>query len=126
MSGLTVTTTAPAADQTATPSTPAGRALWLSGVLLLFALAVVALLAPLTGSPYRIHAEPLTADGLPGGLGTPGHPFGTDALGRDTLSRATYGLRSTLIIAVIASPRWCWARWSGFWPGSAADGSISF
>ncbi|WP_411120074.1 ABC transporter permease [Streptomyces sp. 058-1L] len=102
MSGLTAAPVA-ATDRTGATSTSAGRVLWLSGTLLLVALGLVALLAPLTGSPYRIHTEALTAAGLPGGPGTPGHLLGTDGLGRDMLARATYGLRSTLIIAVVAN-----------------------
>ncbi|MFF7738374.1 MULTISPECIES: ABC transporter permease subunit [unclassified Streptomyces] len=106
MSGLTVTSpvaakAAPEAVGTATA--PAGRRLWLTGVLLLSALALLALLAPLTGSPYRIHTSSLTQQGLPGGLGTAGHLLGTDAIGRDMLARAAYGLRSTLIIAALAN-----------------------
>lgn len=34
------------------------------------------------------------------GLGTPGHPFGTDALGRDLAARATYGIRISLAVAI--------------------------
>lgn len=32
--------------------------------------------------------------------GTPGHPFGTDELGRDLLSRIIYGARTSVVIAV--------------------------
>lgn len=36
------------------------------------------------------------------GLGTPGHLFGTDELGRDIGSRLLYGLRTALLVAFIA------------------------
>ncbi|AWW43121.1 MULTISPECIES: ABC transporter permease [Streptomyces] len=106
MTGLGVTTTVTpkaAAHRPAAARASAGRGLWVTGLLLLLALGLLALLAPLTGSPYRIHTESLTAQGLPGGPGTPGHPLGTDAIGRDMLARAAHGLRSTLVIAAVAN-----------------------
>jgi peptide/nickel transport system permease protein len=33
-------------------------------------------------------------------VGTPGHFFGTDALGRDLAARATYGIRISLLVAI--------------------------
>ncbi|MFI9105490.1 ABC transporter permease [Streptomyces fildesensis] len=80
-----------------------GSRLWLTGLCLLGALCLLALLAPLAGSPYTIHTDSLTANGLPSGLGAPGHPLGTDAIGRDMLARTLYGLRATLTIALIAN-----------------------
>ncbi|MER6462041.1 ABC transporter permease [Streptomyces sp. NPDC001288] len=80
-----------------------GRRLWLTGAGLLGTLAVLALLAPLAGSPYTLHTDSLSSFGLPAGIGAPGHPLGTDALGRDMLARSLYGLRATLIIALVAN-----------------------
>ncbi|MEW1616143.1 MULTISPECIES: ABC transporter permease [unclassified Streptomyces] len=80
-----------------------GSRLWLAGVVLLGVLGLLALLAPLAGSPYTIHTDSLSADGLPSGVGAPGHPLGTDAIGRDMLARSLHGLRATLIIALVAN-----------------------
>jgi peptide/nickel transport system permease protein len=117
MSGLSVTTdpTLPSGRKagaapkhlTATADrssgTDAGRKLWISGVALLGVLGTLAILAPLTGSPYTIHTEGLSAHGLPSGLGADGHPLGTDGIGRDLFSRSLHGLRTTLVIAVAAN-----------------------
>ncbi|MFJ4963446.1 Glutathione transport system permease protein GsiD [Streptomyces sp. ADI96-02] len=80
-----------------------GSRLWLAGLVLLGVLCLLALLAPLAGSPYTIHTDSLTADGLPSGVGAPGHPLGTDAIGRDMLARSLHGLRATLLIALVAN-----------------------
>ena len=70
----------------------------LLGLLVLFAL-----MAPLFGSPYTMYKGGLTDLGAPLGPLSPGHFFGTDALGRDLLARSATGLRATLIIAVVAN-----------------------
>ncbi|MFJ5646175.1 ABC transporter permease [Streptomyces sp. NPDC093223] len=101
MSGLTTPIAGDQASRTVRAS--AGRGLWLTGLALLAVLVLLALLAPVTGSPYRIHTEALTPQGLPGGLMTKGHILGTDAIGRDMLARAAYGLRSTLVITAAAN-----------------------
>lgn len=62
-----------------------------------------ALIAPVFGDPYEISPDGLTADGLPVGVGTPGHPLGTDEIGRDMLTRAAYGGRETLKFTFIAT-----------------------
>ncbi|MEU9015313.1 ABC transporter permease [Streptomyces sp. NPDC048479] len=80
-----------------------GRPLWLAGTCLLGALIVLALLAPLFGSPYTIHTEGLSQQGLPSGFGAASHLMGTDAIGRDLTSRSLHGLRATLVIALVAN-----------------------
>ncbi|MEU6285302.1 ABC transporter permease [Streptomyces sp. NPDC047028] len=82
---------------------PRGRRLWLAGVCLLGVLALLAVLGPLAGSPYTIHTASLDANGLPAGVGSGGHLLGTDSIGRDMLARSLYGLRATLIIALVAN-----------------------
>src|SRR6202171_3768906 len=66
--------------------------------LILAALAVLAALAAPVLAPH----DPVKGD-FSQGLkppGTPGHPLGTDQLGRDTLSRVLYGARVALFIGL--------------------------
>ncbi len=78
------------------------RAALLAGLILLGALIVFALLAPLFGSPYRVFADGLNAQGLPLGLGAPGHLLGTDEIGRDMLARLASAGRIDLEMTFIA------------------------
>ena len=66
------------------------------GALILSAILVLALLAPIL-SAYR----PLQTD-LGGALRGPsaGHPFGQDRLGRDIFSQVAFGARASMLIAV--------------------------
>jgi peptide/nickel transport system permease protein len=71
------------------------------GVLLVF--AALAIGAPLFGSPYHqdlLHG--LTPTGLPVGPGGR-HPLGTDLLGRSELTRLVYGIRVSLIVAIVSN-----------------------
>lgn len=69
------------------------------GLVLLLAVVLIALSAPLLfpGDPLRIVAPALQPPF------TPGHPFGTDALGRDMLAMIVHGARTTLLIGVAAA-----------------------
>ncbi|MGB3483835.1 MAG: ABC transporter permease [Mycobacterium sp.] len=78
------------------------RVLYL-GFGLLGLLAIFALLAPVFGSPYTMYKGGLTDLGSPLSPFLSGHFLGTDSLGRDMLARSATGLRSTLLIAVIAN-----------------------
>jgi peptide/nickel transport system permease protein len=73
----------------------------LVSLLLLLALGLIALLAPLI-APYDPNAISLSPDTL---LQPPSlhHPFGTDELGRDGLSRAIYGARISLLVGFLAT-----------------------
>lgn len=73
------------------------------GCGLLGLLILIALAAPLFGSPYEMYKDGLTDLGTPMGPFTPGHFLGTDALGRDMLARSVTGLRATLFIAIVAN-----------------------
>ncbi|WP_238009356.1 ABC transporter permease [Dactylosporangium sp. AC04546] len=73
--------------------TPGGRL----ALILILALAAVAIIGPLVS-----HTDPYAAEAgrrlLP--IGSDGHPLGTDAEGRDMLTRLMYGMRTSLIAAV--------------------------
>ena len=70
------------------------------GVLLLLAIIVLAVLAPLF-APYDPYVQDLAHRTVPPAWYAQGgwaHPLGTDALGRDYLSRMIYGGRISLLI----------------------------
>ncbi len=104
--------------------------------LLFASLAVVVALA----APWLAPHDPITSD-FSAGLkppGTPGHPLGTDQLGRDLLSRVLYGARVALFIgfctvlltAVVGGLLGLLAGFFGGWPGTVlmriADVQLSF
>jgi peptide/nickel transport system permease protein len=71
---------------------------------------VLALLVAALAAPWLAPHDPLDQDLLYTLLppawaagGEPGHPLGTDALGRDILSRLIYGARVALTVAVVAA-----------------------
>ncbi|RAP40269.1 D-ala-D-ala transporter subunit [Rhodovulum viride] len=70
------------------------------GLAILIALLAIAALAPWI-APHDPFYQDLTARLQP--LGTPGHPLGTDSLGRDILSRLIYGSRITLYIVTLVA-----------------------
>jgi peptide/nickel transport system permease protein len=70
-------------------------------LLLMVAVAVGAdVLAPY--SPIEVHMDLALRPpwGMAGGLAD--HPFGTDALGRDILSRVMFGARASLLVAILS------------------------
>jgi peptide/nickel transport system permease protein len=66
--------------------------------LVLATLAVLAALAAPILAPHNPFIGDMTQGLQP--PGTPGHPLGTDQLGRDTLSRVLYGARVALFIGL--------------------------
>ena len=67
---------------------------WVGLILTLAALVVAA------AAPWLVTHDPLTADFVASlkPPGTPGHPLGTDQLGRDLLARVLYGARLAVFI----------------------------
>ena len=70
----------------------------LTGALLLAALATIAALGPWIAPHDPAAVEVRRVLGAPDFL----HPFGSDVLGRDVLSRVIYGLRVSLLVSVSA------------------------
>ena len=75
-----------------------GRKVVLFGLIVILLFFLVAIFAPLL-APY----DPYEPDPY-NSLATPSwdHPLGTDAIGRDTLSRVIYGSRTSLLVGVSA------------------------
>ena len=101
---MTTTTEQPlAADQPRAQSVFArfrrNRLAIVGGVVVVLAVAM-AVLAPWL-APLDPNAVDLSMRLRP--VGTPGHPFGTDELGRDILSRMFWGAQVTLAVALAAT-----------------------
>jgi peptide/nickel transport system permease protein len=109
--------------------------LGLLGLVLVAAVVGAAAAAPLL-APYDPAASDFAASLKP--PGTPGHPLGTDQLGRDLCSRVLYGARVALFIglctvlltALAGSLLGLVAGFVGGWPGAVimrvADVQLSF
>jgi peptide/nickel transport system permease protein len=108
------------------------------GILGLFVASVVLVVSLL--APWLAPHDPITSD-FAASLkppGTPGHPFGTDQLGRDLYSRVLYGARialyigfcTVLLTALVGSLLGLVAGFFGGWLGTAvmriADVQLSF
>jgi peptide/nickel transport system permease protein len=104
--------------------------------LVLAGLTLVAAVAAPVVAPH----DPVASD-FAAGLkppGTPGHPWGTDQLGRDLLSRVLYGARialfigfcTVLVTAVVGGLLGLLAGFFGGWPGTVlmriVDVQLSF
>jgi len=70
------------------------------GLVMVVSLILLAILAPWV-TPYPKHAGPFTD--FPHAKQSPNlqHPFGTDQIGRDILSRIVFGLRSSLLMGIV-------------------------
>lgn len=69
------------------------------------AIVMVLLLTVCVAAPLLAHDDPLTtnANALYLKPGAPGHPLGTDSIGRDLLSRTLYGGRISLTVGLLAA-----------------------
>ncbi|MGD0780288.1 MAG: ABC transporter permease [Dehalococcoidales bacterium] len=76
----------------------ASRKVVIFGAIIIIIMAIVAIFAPLLApyDPYKVNLkeslQPLSST----------HLLGTDALGRDTLSRIIYGSRTSLMIGIVS------------------------
>jgi oligopeptide transport system permease protein len=68
------------------------------GLLITGFLIFVALFAPLIAPTPVAYSDLMSANQFPGVA----HPFGTDAIGRDELTRMMYGIRTSLIVGFAA------------------------
>jgi peptide/nickel transport system permease protein len=78
----------------------------LVSIIVLVLLALIALAAPLLSPHDPLQTFPdqgLGPQGQPLPPGTPGFLLGTDALGRDLLSRLIYGAQVSLVIGIVAN-----------------------
>ncbi|HEX2315913.1 MAG TPA: ABC transporter permease [Thermomonospora sp.] len=83
----------------AVPVRSRGIGVW-AAALLLVTLGVLAVAAPWLTS-YDPTATDTAATSLP--PGSPGHPLGTDTVGRDLLARMLYGARTSLLVGLAAA-----------------------
>ena len=74
-------------------------AVWWAAAVILAAILVAAVFAPWV-APHGPNEQDITLRLKP--PGTPGHPLGTDEVGRDILSRLIHGARVSLLVGVIA------------------------
>lgn len=79
----------------------ASKPMGAGGLIVVILIVLAAILAPIV-SPYDPYESNLNESGLPVRLEGPGasFPLGTDALGRDVLSRIVYGARISLIVGL--------------------------
>lgn len=125
---MTETVSAPAVQLKASAPQRSSKRFMLLGGFLLAVLALIAIAAPLI-APH----DPEFVD-VHRVLGAPDwqHPFGSDVLGRDVLSRVIYGLRTSLMVSVsavlvsliLAVPLGLLAGYFGRWVDSAISRTL--
>ncbi len=104
MAGI-ATAAAPAAAATGARTRRAARwpATLIAGSALLLVFAGIAIGAPAFGNPlHQDLVNGLSPTGLPLGLSW-AHPLGTDTLGRSELARLAFGIRTSVIVALVAN-----------------------
>jgi ABC-type dipeptide/oligopeptide/nickel transport system permease subunit len=98
---------APADSATGAVSERSRRARWpaslIAGAILLVIFAGIAIAAPAFGNPLQQNLlTGLTRTGLPLGISW-AHPLGTDLLGRSELARLAFGIRTSMIVAIVSN-----------------------
>jgi peptide/nickel transport system permease protein len=111
-------TAAPIAQLEVKEKTPARRSesLWSKGlkrllqdrltmgaIIVLAAITLFTLLGPIITNALGVSELQSNTEQLLAPIGTPGHPLGTDQLGRDVLARMLYGGRISLTIGFLSS-----------------------
>jgi len=77
-----------------------GNTLSVVGFLMILTVVLVAILAPII-APYPEHAGNITEFGQTLQPPSLDHPMGTDAVGRDVLTRVIYGARLSLLMGIV-------------------------
>jgi ABC-type dipeptide/oligopeptide/nickel transport system permease subunit len=83
------------------------RARWpaalVAGVIMIVIFAGIAIAAPAFGNPLKQNLiTGLSPTGLPLGI-SGAHPLGTDLLGRSELARLAFGIRTSMIVAIVSN-----------------------
>jgi ABC-type dipeptide/oligopeptide/nickel transport system ATPase component/ABC-type dipeptide/oligopeptide/nickel transport system permease subunit len=86
------------AAETGRPRAFAWNAGLVAGLVMLGVVAIVAIVAPIA-----LGAQASGIGGAPNLGPAPGHPLGTDSLGRDMLARTLVATRSTVLMALVAT-----------------------
>jgi len=76
----------------------ARQKLAMAGLTITLVLTFVALFAPVVAPSHYAHVDLMSANQFPSWE----HPFGTDPIGHDYLSRVVYGLRTSFVVGFLA------------------------
>jgi ABC-type dipeptide/oligopeptide/nickel transport system permease subunit len=94
---------APSASRVRTRRAARWPATLIAGSTLLLVFVGIAIAAPAFGNPlHQDLINGLTPNGLPLGISW-AHPLGTDTLGRSELARLAFGIRTSVIVALVAN-----------------------
>jgi ABC-type dipeptide/oligopeptide/nickel transport system permease subunit len=100
---MTTATLTPVGVSTARARRSRWPATLIAGGSLLLIFVAIAIAAPAFGNPLQPHLlHGLTRTGLPLGMSW-AHPLGTDTLGRSELARLAFGIRTSVIVAILSN-----------------------
>ena len=77
--------------------------LTMAAIIILAVISLFSLLGPVISGALGVSELQSNTDMLLAPIGTPGHPLGTDQLGRDVLARVLHGGRISLTIGLVSS-----------------------